>query len=113
MVFGGSCMGRTPLLKQKLGSQTNRSWSNMYEMLRLSDGQYLFAGSTSWRIFMPNFTLKQGVFEIWSEGEGKQLKPGQSIQYEQIVLRRANNWLELLDQYGTAIAAENKITKLK
>ena len=113
MVFGGSCMGRTPLLKQKIGGQTNRSSSNMYEMLRLSDGQYLFAGSTSWRIFMPNFTLKQGAFEVWSDGEGKQLKPGQTIQYEQIVLRRANNWLELLDQFGTAIAAENKITKLK
>ena len=113
MVFGGSCMGRTPLLKQKIGSQTNRSWSHMYEMLRLSDGQYLFAGSTSWRIFMPNFTLKQGAFEVWSNGEGKQLKPGQTIEYEQIVLRRAKNWIELLDQFGTAIAAENKITKLK
>ena len=113
MVYGGSCMGRTPLLKQKIGAQSNRSSSNMYEMLRLSDGQYLFAGATSWRIFMPNFTLKQGAFEIWSEGEGKQIKPGQTIEYEQIVLRRANNWLELLDQFGTAIAAENKITKLK
>jgi alpha-galactosidase len=113
MVYGGSCMGRTPLLNQKIGSQTDGSWSNMYEMLRLSDGQYVFAGSTSWRIFMPNFTLKQGAFEVWSDGEGKQLKPGQTIQYEQIVLRRANNWLELLDQFGTAIAAENKITKLK
>ena len=89
MVFGGSCMGRTPLLKQKIGGQTNRSSSNMYEMLRLSDGQYLFAGATSWRIFMPNFTLKQGAFEVWSDGEGKQLKPGQTIEYEQIVLRRA------------------------
>lgn len=113
MVFGGSCMGRTPLLNQKVGSQTNRSSSNMYEMLRLSDSQYLFAGATSWRIFMPNFTLKQGAFEVWSDGEGKQLKPGQTIEYEQILLRRANNWLELLDQFGTAIASENKITKLK
>ena len=113
MVFGGSCMGRTPLLKQKIGGQTNRSSSNMYEMLRLSDGQYLFAGATSWRIFMPNFTLKEGAFEVWSDGEGKQLKPGQTIEYEQIVLRRANNWLELLNQFGIAIAAENKITKLK
>ena len=113
VVFGGSCMGRTPLLKQTIGSQTNRSSSYMYEMLRLSDGQYLFAGATSWRIFMPNFTLKLGAFEVWSDGEGKQLKPGQTIEYEQIVLRRATNWLELLDQFGSAIASENKISKLK
>lgn len=113
MVYGGSCMGRTPLLKQKVGSQTKQSWSHMYEMLKVKDGQYIFAGSTSWRIFLPNFTQKQGAFEVWSDGEGKQLKPGQTIQYEQIVLKRSTNWLELLDQFGTAIAAENKITKLK
>lgn len=113
MVYGGSCMGRTPLLKQKIGSPTKQSWSHMYEMLRLSDGEYLFAGSTSWRIFLPNFTQKKGEFEVWSDGEGKQLKPGQTIQYEQIVLKSSNNWLELLDQFGTAIAAENNITKLK
>ena len=113
MVYGGSCMGRTPLVNQKVGIQTKQSWSHMYEMLRVKDGQYVFAGSTSWRIFLPNFIQKQGAFEVWSDGEGKQLKPGQTIQYEQIVLKRSTNWLELLDQFGTAIAAENKITKLK
>lgn len=113
MVYGGSCMGRTPMLKQKIGNPTKQSWSHMYEMIRLSDGQYLFAGSTSWRIFLPNFTKKQGVFEVWSDGEGKQLKPGQTIQYEQIVLKSSTNWLELLEQFGTAIAAENHISKLK
>ena len=113
MVFGGSCMGRTPLLRQTVGSQTPKSSSHMYEMLRLADGKYLFAGSLSWRIFLPNFTLKGGAMEIWSDGEGKELKPGDSISYEQIVLKRGDNWLELLNQFGSAIAAENGITKLK
>ncbi len=113
MVYGGSCMGRTPLLRQNVGTQTAKSFSHMYEMVRLADGQYLFAGSLSWRIFLPNFTLKNGAIEILSDGEGKQLKPGQTIQYEQIVLKRASNWLTLLDQFGTVIAAENGITKLK
>jgi alpha-galactosidase len=85
----------------------------MYEMLRLSDGKYLFAGSLSWRIFLPNFTLKDGAIEIWSDAEGRQLKPGETISYEPIVLRRADDWLALLDQFGAAIAAENGITKLK
>ena len=113
MLYGGSCMGQTPLLRQNVGTQTAKSSSHMYEMVRLADGQYLFAGSLSWRIFLPNFTLKDGVFEIWSNGEGKQLKPGQTIQYEQIVLRRAENWVELLNQFGKAIAKENGIKKLK
>jgi alpha-galactosidase len=113
MVYGGSCMGRTPLLRQNVGSPTAKSSSHMYEMVRLADGKYLFAGSLSWRIFLPNFTVKEGALEIWSDGEGRQLKPGETIQYEQIVLRRADDWLALLDQFGAAIAAENGIKKLK
>lgn len=113
ILYGGSCMGRTPLLRQTIGSQTAKSSSHMFEMLRFSDGKYFFAGSMSWRIFMPNFTLKDGAFEIWSDGESRQLKPGESIDYEQIVLRRADNWLELLNQFGSAIAKENGISKLK
>ena len=61
LIYGGSCMGRTPLLIENVGSQTKKSSSHMYEMLRLSEGKYLFAGSLSWRIFLPNFTLKDGV----------------------------------------------------
>jgi alpha-galactosidase len=113
LIYGGSCMGRTPMLRENVGSQTKKSSSHMYEMLRLSDGKYLFAGSLSWRIFLPNFTLKDGAIEIWSHGEGKQLKPGQTIQYEQIVLKRSDDWLSLLDQFGAAIAVENGISKLK
>ena len=113
LIYGGSCMGRTPLLRENVGSKTKKSSSHMYEMLRLSEGEYLFAGSLSWRIFLPNFTLKDGAIEIWSHGEGKQLQPGQSIQYEQIVLKRSNDWLALLDQFGAAIAVENGISKLK
>lgn len=113
LIYGGSCMGRTPLLRENVGGQTKKSSSHMYEMLRLSDGKYLFAGSLSWRIFLPNFTLKDGAIEIWSHGEGKQLKPGQTIQYEQIVLKRSDDWLALLDQFGAAIAVENGISKLK
>jgi alpha-galactosidase len=113
MHYGGSSMGEPPLLRQNVGSQTAKSSSHMYELVRLADGQYLFAGSLSWRIFLPNFTLKDGAFVVWSNGEGKQLKPGETIQYEQIVLRHSDNWLNLLNQFGAAIATENDITKLK
>jgi alpha-galactosidase len=113
MLYGGSCMGQTPLLRQDIAQPTAKSSSYMYEMVRLADGQYLFAGSLSWRIFLPSFTLKDGEFVISSSGEGKQLKPGQTIQYEQIVLRLADDWIELLNQFGAAIAKENGIKKLK
>jgi alpha-galactosidase len=101
------------VLRQNIGAHTRKSFSHMYEMVRLTDGQYLFAGSLSWRIFLPNFTLQDGAFVIWSNGEGKQLEPGETLQYEQIALRRADDWLDVLNQFGTAMAKENGITKLK
>jgi alpha-galactosidase len=113
ILYGGSSMGRTPVLRQNIGTQTKLSSSHMYELVRLADGQYLLAGSLSWRIFMPNFTLKDQTITIWSDGEGRQLKPGESIDYEQIVLKRGDNWLHVLNQFGTAIAAENQIPRLK
>jgi alpha-galactosidase len=113
MIYGGSCMGNTTLLRQPVSAKTAGSSSQMYGMLRLGDGKYLFAGSLSWRIFLPNFTLKEGAFEVWSSGEGKRLKPGESIQHEQIVLKRTDNWLDILNRYGAAIAQENGIKKLK
>ena len=109
MLHGGSCMGQTPLLRQNVGTRTTLSSSHMYEMVRLADGQYLFAGSLSWRVFLPYLTLEDGAFVVRSDGEGKRLEPGETIQYEQIVLRRAGNWLDLLNQFGTAIARENGI----
>ena len=113
ILYGSSCMGRTPLLRQTIGAKTNISSSHMYEMIRLADGKYMFAGSVSWRIFMPNFTLKDGSLFVWSEGEGKQLKPGQTIEYEQIVFNIADDWVGILNQFGSAIAVENKISKVK
>lgn len=113
MLYGGSSMGRTPVLRQKIGSQTKQSFSNMYEMLRLPGGQYIFAGSLSWRIFMPHFTLKGNAFEVWSRGEGRQLKPGETIRYEQIVLTRSTDWVDLLDRFGSAIATANGIGQVK
>jgi len=113
VLYGGSCMGRTPMLRQKVGAATAKSSSHMFEMVRLADDKYLFAGSLSWRIFLPNFTIKDGALMIWSDGEGRQLKPGETISYEQIVLKRGDDWLMTLNQFGTAIAAENGIKKLK
>jgi alpha-galactosidase len=113
ILYGGSCMGQTPILRQSIGTQTKSSSSNMFQMVRLEAGQYLFAGSLSWRIFMPEFSVKDGAFVIESDGVGKQIKAGESIQYEQIVLHRSGNWIDLLNQFGTAIAKENGIGRLK
>ena len=113
LLLGGSDMGRAPISRQVIGKPGKITSSQFFAMVKLAENDYLFAGSVSWRIFMPNITVKNGAYEIWSNGEGKQLSPGQKIDYEQIILKRASNWVTLLNQFGSAIAAENNIGKLK
>ena len=113
MIYGGSDMGRTPLLRHAVAEQGKLSSSSFFQMVQLQDDDYLFAGSLSWRIFMPIFTLEGNTFVVRSDGEGKQLAPGETIRYEQIVLSRAPRWDALLDDFGTAIARENGVTQLK
>lgn len=113
MLYGGSCMGRTPAQIRSVADQSNKNSSHMYEMVRLSEDQYLFAGSLSWRIFLPNFMIKEGALVVWSDGEQKQIEPGERISYETIVLKKTKDWVDLLNQFGMAIASENNISKLK
>jgi len=113
MVYGGSCMNRRTMRSHAVGEQGKESLSFMYEMVRLEEDRFVFAGSLSWRIFLPVFTLEDNAFVIRSDGEGKQLAPGQSIQYEQIVLTHSSCWLEMLDSFGEAIATANDIGELK
>lgn len=113
VIYGSNCMGSTHLLRQDVGAPTKESSSKMFQMVRLNDEKYIFMGALSWRIFMPEFTTRDGAFIISSKGEGKQLKPGETVRYEQIVLRHADNWVDLLSQFGDAIARENNVGKLK
>lgn len=113
ILFGGSDMWRNTVVRQRLSQPDKRSVSQLYAMIKLKEGDYLLAGSLSWRIFIPKITYQQGAYVIWSDGENKQLLPGQKIDYEQIVLGRSNNWVAQLTHLGEAIAKENGIGKLK
>ena len=112
-LFGGSDMWRNTVMHRKLGQLDKKCTSNLYAMLKLAVGDYLFVGSLTWRIFLPYITIKNGAYLITSNGENKQLLPGEKIDYEQIVLSKNTNWVNQLGQFGEAIAKENKIGKLK
>jgi alpha-galactosidase len=138
VMHGSSCMGRRPLLREAVGAQRDRtrsknkalaavphfdprevldpgsrSYSYMYDMVRLPDGAYLLVGSLSWRTFIPVLSVTEAGFRVYSEGEGKQLKPGESLAYEKIVIRHASDWRDLLTRFGRAIARENGIASVK
>lgn len=113
IAFGSSCMGQRPVLLQPVGQSHKNSESLMYAMVRQAADHYVFAGALSWRIFIPTIRFENGAFVIRSNGEGRQLKPGESIAYEKIALARSSDWVDQLDAYGTAIAQENGIKGVK
>jgi len=113
VAYGSSCMGQRPVFVHQVGETNEKSYSVMYSMLQMTGNQYVFAGSLSWRIFLPSISLENNAFVVRSNGEGKQLKPGESIRYEQIVLARSSDWQDLLDAFGSAVAEENGIQQLK
>ena len=113
VAYGSSSMGQRPVLVQELGKPTKNSFSFMYAMVQKANDQYVFAGALSWRMFMPAITFKNNSFVIRSNGQGKALKPGESINYEQILLCTASDWQDVLESYATTIAFENGIKKVK
>jgi len=119
ILFGGTCMGRTPLRRVKANDPAlapdakNPARSAMFEMIRLADNHYIFAGSVSWRVFLPYFYYHDNAFEIRSDAERKPLKPGDQVRYEQILFTRGNCWQDILDRFGEAIAKENKVRHVK
>jgi len=113
VAWGSSCMGQRHLLLHGAGENQKDSESFMYAMLQWGGAHHAFVGALSWRIFMPVIRLEMNAFAVRSKGEGRQLKPGESIRYERIVLGRSSDWPGLLDSFGTAIAKENDIRRVK
>jgi alpha-galactosidase len=113
IAYGSSSMGSRHLLVQNVAKPTNSSYSYMYAMLQQNSNQYVFAAALSWRKFLPVISFKNNSFVIRSTGQIKLLKPGESIQYERIMLGTSSDSQDVLDSYATAIAAENGIEKVK
>ena len=112
IIFGGTCMGRTPLQRFKV-SDEDLADSAMLAMIKHDKKAYSFVGAISWRMFMPYISYENGTILIKSDAERKSVNPGQSIHYEKIMVARGDYWQDILDAYGDSIAKENGIKKVK
>ncbi|MCK5174955.1 MAG: hypothetical protein KAR47_16285, partial [Planctomycetes bacterium] len=112
IIFGGTCMGRTPLQRFKV-SDENLADSAMLAMIKHDKKAYSFVGAISWRMFMPYISYEDGKIIIKSDAERKLVRPGQSIHYEKIMVAGGRYWQDILDAYGDSIAKENGIKKVK
>ena len=107
LMFGGTCMGRTPL--KQSNSLDNQSESGMYLMTNYKENRYGLVGVLTWNIFRPNIYSKGKDIVIKAFGEKKPVKPGESIQFEKIIEIKNESWQDILFSYGEEIANEHKI----
>ncbi|MEI8204859.1 MAG: glycoside hydrolase family 36 protein [Bacteroidota bacterium] len=107
LMYGGTCMGRTPI-KQSTISDT-KSKSGTFLMIKHNEKSYSNIGVLSWNTFMPYIHYIKNRFVISADGENKPIKPGERIEFEKIILSNGESWQDLMFKYGTEIAKEHSI----
>ncbi|MCX6327357.1 MAG: alpha-galactosidase [Bacteroidia bacterium] len=112
LLFGGTCMGRTPL-KQSNASDT-LSNSDTFLMIRHNENSFSQIGVLTWNTFLPyiHYNIRKGIV-ITANGESKPINPGETIEFEKLVLSESDSWQDLMFNYGKEIAKEHKIEPKK
>jgi len=107
-MYGGTCMGRTPI-SQSLATD-GKGKSDTFQMMALGKNNYSLTGVLTWNIFLPyiHYDSKKGIV-VTADGEGKPIKPGETIEFEKILLDDNVSWQDLMLDYGKEIAVEHKI----
>jgi alpha-galactosidase len=108
IMFGGTCMGRTPISQSLANDGKNES--DTFQMIKLSETSFSLTGVLTWNTFLPyiRYNYKEGVV-ITANGEGKPIKPGETIEFEKILLDSSNSWQDLMFRYGEEIAKQHAI----
>ncbi|MCX6309087.1 MAG: alpha-galactosidase, partial [Bacteroidia bacterium] len=108
MMYGGTCMGRTPL-KQSTASDS-KSKSGTFLLIKNTEKSFTNIGILTWNTFLPyiHYNMKKGIV-ITAIGESKPIKPGETIEFEKVVVTNGESWQDLMFGYGNDIAKEHKI----
>jgi alpha-galactosidase len=112
LLFGGTCMGRTPI-QRYLATDEEMGESSMFVMVKHGEEKYSFAGSLSWRRFLPYFHFENGEIVLRADLDRKWLDAGGTVEFEKILLATCDDWQDMLDLFGTEIADENDIKNTK
>ena len=107
LMYGGTCMGRTPIKQSTTGD--TKSKSGTFLIIKHNEKSYSNIGILTWNTFIPYIHFRNKSFLITAVGENKPIKPGETIEFEKIILTNGESWQDLLFNYGTDIAKEHKI----
>ena len=108
LMYGGTCMGRTPL-KQSTTSDL-KSKSGTFLLIKNNEQSFSNIAILTWNTFLPyiHFNTNKGIV-ISANGENKPIKPGETIEFEKIVITNGASWQDLMFDYGKEIGIEHNI----
>jgi len=96
---------------QQCGYNDKQTTTETVFLAKNNDSTFFKLGILSWEIFRASITFsKENGIMISAEGEDKPIKPGQTIQFEKLVIEVGDNWQDMLFGYGEQIA---KIQNIK
>ena len=79
-------------------------------LARNGNSKFFKVGILTWEIFRASiaFSKEHGI-TISADGEDKPIKPGETLQFEKLVIEQGTNWQDLLFDYGKQIAKTQNI----
>ncbi len=108
LLLGGTCMGRTPL--KQSNADDAKSNSDTFLMIQHDENSFTQMGVLTWNTFLPyiHYEMGKGIV-ITANGEKKPVKPGETIEFEKLIVSEGDSWQDLMFDYGKEIAREQKI----
>jgi alpha-galactosidase len=108
LLFGGTCMGRTPL--KQSNAEDAKSNSDTFLMIKHAENSFTQIGVLTWNTFLPyiHYEMGKGIV-ITANGEKKPVHPGETIEFETLIVSESDSWQDLMFDYGKEIAKEQKI----
>ncbi len=98
-------------IRTQTGQAIKNNDNNMYLIFKNSETDYILVGVLSWRTFLCQIYTEDGIVHINGDGDGKQLKTEEEVDFEKVVYMRDASWQNLLDRYAILIAKENNVAK--
>lgn len=112
LINGGSSWGKSTFILANPNNKNSKSAT--FQMLSDSKSNFILTGILTWNKFIPyiSYDYKKGII-IKADGEGKSIAPGETIEFEKILIEKNTSWQDLMFNYGKRIADVHQIMNKK
>jgi len=94
---------KTPIQQRSFNNE--QLFTESIFMAKNAENSFFKVGILTWEIFRASIAFsKENGITISAEGEDKPIKPGETLQFEKLVIEEGANWQDMMFAYGEQIA---------